>query len=73
MLTLLRAEDSLPEERTSGIYATVPRTSADRALAELRDITGEQPVAALLPLIPVFAIGMPIKELLKQLMETLFV
>ena len=30
-------------------------------------------VAALLPLIPVFAIGMPIKELLKQLMETLFV
>jgi len=30
-------------------------------------------VAALLPLIPVFAIEMPIKELLKQLMEALFV
>ncbi len=37
-----------PGERTSGVYATVSRTTAAASLAELREITGEHHVAILL-------------------------
>ena len=47
MVTSLKDWDLVPEERTSGIYAKAS-TSPDVALAELREITGEEPVAVLL-------------------------